>query len=156
MHQALGAEGIIFSGSSLSPLSVLPFVPPSVRQYVWPTITQTTDQSTFGPSFHLYWEVSGHVLENAWAEWPEGRHAPVPWSPSELILFWSRSVDFPHLGDILIWFWSQSVEFPHIGGTLTYWNRSNLRFPSISLRMHGRSALKFVLVTYPELMRFWS
>ena len=39
-------------------------------------------------------EVPGHLLENAWREWPEILHADVSWPPSELIRIWPRSVDF--------------------------------------------------------------
>ena len=42
--------------------------------------------------------VSRHFPENAWREWPEILHADVSWPPSELIRFWSCSVDFPHYG----------------------------------------------------------
>ena len=45
--------------------------------------------------------VSGHFLENARKEWPEIWHVNVCWLPSELIKFWSWSVDFPSSGAIL-------------------------------------------------------
>ena len=37
---------------------------------------------------------SGHFLEKARKEWPELWHADLSWPPSELIKFWSWSVDF--------------------------------------------------------------
>ena len=46
-------------------------------------------------------EVSGHLLENAWREWPEILHADVSWPPSELISLWLQSVDFSNFGAIL-------------------------------------------------------
>ena len=46
-------------------------------------------------------EVSGHLLENAWREWPQIWHADVSWPSSELISLWPRSVDFSHFGAIL-------------------------------------------------------
>ena len=54
--------------------------------------------------------------------------------PSEVIRFWSRSVDFPHFGP-----------------TLTYVNLEKLRFPKgIFLRMHGSNGLKFGIQMYPD------
>ena len=46
-------------------------------------------------------EVSGHLPENAWREWPEILHADVSWPSSELISLWPRSVDFSNFGAIL-------------------------------------------------------
>ena len=46
-------------------------------------------------------EVSGHLPENAWREWPEILHADVSWLSSELISLWLRSVDFSNFGAIL-------------------------------------------------------
>ena len=40
---------------------------------------------------------SGYFQENAREEWPELWHADVSWPPSELIKFWSWSVNFPFL-----------------------------------------------------------
>ena len=62
--------------------------------------------------FFLFWRyfdlvkrvkfgVSGHILENAWREWPEILHADVSWPPSELISSGLRSVDFCNFGTIL-------------------------------------------------------
>ena len=65
-------------------------------------------------------EVSRHFLENAWEEWPEFWHADVSQPPSELIRFWSCSVDFPHFG-----------------APLTWWNWSYLVFPGIIWRTPG-------------------
>ena len=76
-------------------------------------------------------EVSRHLLENAWREWPAILHAVVSWPPSELIRIWSRSVDFPPFGV-----------------TLTQWNGSNLGFPGISQRTYGGNGLKFCMVMY--------
>ena len=43
--------------------------------------------------------VTGYFLENKWREWPEILYADVAWLvPSELIRFWSWSVDFPLFG----------------------------------------------------------
>ena len=46
-------------------------------------------------------EVSGHLPENAWREWPQIWHADVSWPSSELINLWPRSVDFSNFGAIL-------------------------------------------------------
>ena len=55
---------------------------------------------------------SGHVLENAWDEWPEIWHVHVFWSPSYLIRFWSQSVDFPYFGTIYFYQkWLRSLLF---------------------------------------------
>ena len=52
--------------------------------------------------FHLVkrvqFGVSGYFPENAWGEYPQISHADVSWPPSELIRFWSCSLDFPHYG----------------------------------------------------------
>ena len=42
-----------------------------------------------------------NLLETAGEEWPRISHVDVFWPPSELIVFWSWSVDFPHFGVIL-------------------------------------------------------
>ena len=76
-------------------------------------------------------EVSGHLPENAWREWPEILHADVSWPSSELISLWPRSVDFSNFGAIL-----------------TLWNGSNLGFPGISRRTHGGNALKCCMLMY--------
>ena len=72
---------------------------------------------------------SGHFLGNAREEWPELWHADVSWPPSELIKFWSRSVDFPFLASFWlsetgkIWgLWQFSSEcMGGIACNLTYW-----------------------------------
>ena len=46
-------------------------------------------------------EVSGHLPENAWRDWPEILHADVSSPSSELISLWSWSVDFSNFGTIL-------------------------------------------------------
>ena len=40
--------------------------------------------------------VSSNFLENTWQEWPEMWHADVSWPHSEIIKFWSQSVDCPN------------------------------------------------------------
>ena len=47
---------------------------------------------------HVKFGIFGHFPENAWREWPRILHADLFWPPSELIRFWSCSVDFPHYG----------------------------------------------------------
>ena len=90
------------------------------------------------PSVRPSGEVSGHLLENAWREWPEILHADVSWQPSELISLWLRSVDFSNFGTIL-----------------TYWNGSNLGFPGISRRTHGGNCLKFCTLMYLDHLQNW-
>ena len=46
-------------------------------------------------------EVSGHLPDNAWREWPEMLHADVSWPSSELISLWPWSVAFSNFGAIL-------------------------------------------------------
>ena len=46
-------------------------------------------------------EVSGHLLENAWREWPDILHADVSWPHWELISLWLQSVDFSNFA--LFW-----------------------------------------------------
>ena len=46
-------------------------------------------------------EVSGHLPENAWRDWPEILYADVSWPSSELISLWLWSVDFSNFGTIL-------------------------------------------------------
>ena len=76
---------------------------------------------------------SGHFLEKTREEWPELWHADVFSPPSELIIFWPWSVNFPHFGIILTW-----------------WNRLNLGFLAIFFRMHERNGLKFDMQMYPD------
>ena len=82
--------------------------------------------------------VSGHILENAWREWPKILHADVSWPPSNLIGSGSWSVDFCNFGSIL-----------------TYWNGSNLGFPGISRRMHGGNGLKYGMLLYLDHIQNW-
>ena len=83
-------------------------------------------------------EVSGHLLENAWREWPEILHADVSWPSSELISLWPWSVDFSNFGTIL-----------------TSWNGSNLGFPGISWKTHGGNDLKFCMLMYLDHFLKW-
>ena len=65
-------------------------VRPSVRSLKYPT-----NSDRFTPvaclSVRPSGEVSGHLPENAWREWPEILHADASWPPSELIRLWSQS-----------------------------------------------------------------
>ena len=54
----------------------------------------SVDFSNFDLVERVKFVVSRHFLENAWREWPEILHDDVSWPPSELIRFWSWSVDF--------------------------------------------------------------
>ena len=83
-------------------------------------------------------EVSGHLPENAWREWPEILHADVSWPPLELISLWPRSVDFSNFGAIL-----------------TLWNGSNLGFPGISRRTNKGNDLKFCTLMYLDHLQNW-
>ena len=74
--------------------------------------------------------VSGHILENAWREWPEILHADVSWPPSELISSGSRSVNFCNFGTIL-------------------------GFPVISRRTHGGNGLTYGMLLYPDHLQNW-
>ena len=60
------------------------------------------------------------------------------WPPSELIRFWSWSVDFPHFG-----------------GIVTEWNRSNLEFMAIFWRGHGKNGLIFCMLMFPDHLQKW-
>ena len=98
-------------GLSIRPPSVRPSVP-SVRSLKYPLLTCTwvhwstrptvTILRNVGPSVcpsvrlsvRPSGEVSGHLPENAWREWPEILHADVSWPSSELISLWLCSVDF--------------------------------------------------------------
>ena len=108
-------------------LSVCPSVRPSVRLSVCPSVRPKPEIPSFdlyiGPLVHPTnrnrftacpsvcpsvrlsvrpsGEVSGHLPENAWREWPEILHADVSGPSSELISLWPRSVDFPNFGAIL-------------------------------------------------------
>ena len=57
----------------------------------------------FNCAFHFMFVVATANLSFCCShfEWHEIQHADVTWPPSELIRFWSSSVDFPHFGGIL-------------------------------------------------------
>ena len=84
-------------------------VRPSVRSLKYPLLACTwvrcSTRSTVTVLRHVRPsvrpEVSGHLPENAWREWPEILHADVSWPPSELISLWPRSLDFYNFGAIL-------------------------------------------------------
>ena len=83
--------------------------------------------------------VSTHFQENISKEWLEIWYADVFWPPSELIKFWSWSVDFPHLGT-----------------TLIYWDGPNLGVPCAGERTCGTNGLKFgVLIKYSDHLQNW-
>ena len=69
---------------------------------------------------------SGHFLENAREEWCEPWCADISWPPSELIKFWSWSVDFPifwhhfHLVQFGVWQFSSEC-MGGIACNLTCW-----------------------------------
>ena len=81
--------------------------------------------------------IFGLFLQNTREEWPEIWHVDVFWSPSELIRFWSWSIDFPPFGTIF-----------------TSWNRSNLGFLGIFFGTHGRNGLICDMLMYPD--HFWN
>ena len=93
MPPPLGARGIMFS------------VCPTCTWVSWSTQPTVTVLRHVRPSICLSvrpsGEVSTHLPQNAWREWPEILHADVSWPPSELISLWPRSVDFL----ILALFW---------------------------------------------------
>ena len=104
MPPPLGAGGIMFSGCPSVRPSVRLFearntlFPPVLGSVVHPT---NCDRFTACPSVRQSGEVSGHLLENTWREWPEILHADVSWPPSELISLWLQSVAFSNFGTIL-------------------------------------------------------
>ena len=130
MPPPLDARGIMFSGC--------PSVHPSVRSLKYPLLTCTWVRwstrwtvtvlrhvrPSVCPSLRPSGEVSGHLPNNAWRDWPEILHADVSWPSSELISLWLWSVDFSNFGTIS-----------------TYWNGSNLGFPGISRRTHGGNGM---------------
>ena len=76
----------------------------TARRWLHKYVGAECDASSF--TWYLYQMcntdvVSGHLLENAWSEWPKIVHADVSWPPSELIRLWSRFVDFPPFGATL-------------------------------------------------------
>ena len=86
-------------------------VRPSVRSLKYPLLTCTwvcwstrptvTVLRHVRPSVHPSREVSGHLPENAWRDWPEILHADVSWPSSELISLWPWSVEFSNFGTTL-------------------------------------------------------
>ena len=107
MPPPLGAGGIMFSGC--------PSIRPSVRSLKYPLLTCTwvrwstrptvTVLPHVRPSVRLSGEVSGHLPENTWREWPGILHADVSWPSSELIILWPWSVEFSNFGTILCYFY---------------------------------------------------
>ena len=111
MPPPLGAGGIMFSGCPSIGPSVRPKPEiPSFDLHMGPLVHPTnhnrfTACPSVCPSVRLSvrpsGEVSGHLPENAWREWPEILHADVSWPSSELISLWPRFVDFSNFGAIL-------------------------------------------------------
>ena len=107
MPPPLGAGGIMFSGcSSVRPKPEIP----SFDLYMGPLVHPTnrnrfTACPSVRPSVCLSvrpsGEVSGHLPENAWRDWPEILLADVSWLSSELISLWLWSVNFSNFGTIL-------------------------------------------------------
>ena len=50
----------------------------------------------------------------------------------------------------MIRFWTQSVDFHHFGTTSTSWDWPNWGFPCILWRSHGRNGLKFGMLMYRD------
>ena len=148
MPPPLGAGGIMFSGCPSVRPSVRPKPEiPSFDLYMGPLVHPTnrnrfTACPSVRPSVCLSvrpsGEVSGHLPENAWRNWPEILHADVSWPSSELISLWPWSVDFSNFGT-----------------TLTKWNGWNLGFPGIFQRTHGGNGLKFCMLMYLEHLQNW-
>ena len=98
MPPPLGAGGIMFSGCpSVRPKPGIPFFEPYMGPLVHPT---NRNRFTACPSVCPSGEVSGHLPENAWREWPENLYADVSWPFAELISLWPWSVDFTNFGAI--------------------------------------------------------
>ena len=107
MPPPLGAGGIMFLGCPS--IRLKPEIP-SFDLHMGPLVHPTnrnhfTACPSVRPSVRLSvrpsGEVSGHLPENAWREWPEILHADVSWPSSELISLWPQSVDFSNFGAIL-------------------------------------------------------
>ena len=103
MPPPLGAGGIMFSGCpsvrpSVRPKPEIPSFDLNMGPLVHPT---NRNRFTACPSVRPSGEVSGHLPENAWREWPEILHADVSWPSPELISLWPWSVDFTNFGTIL-------------------------------------------------------
>ena len=119
MPPPLGAGGIMFSVCPPVRPSVCPSVRPSVRSLKYPLLTCTWVRWSTRPTVTVLrhvrpsvcpsvrlsvrpsGEVSGHLPENAWRDWPEILYADVSWPSSELISLWLWSVDFSNFGTIL-------------------------------------------------------
>ena len=103
MPPPLGAGGIMFSGCPSFRPSVRPKPEiPSFDLYVGPLVHPTNrNRFTACPSVRPSGEVSGHLPENAWRDWPEILLADVSWPTSKLISLWPWSVDFSNFGTIL-------------------------------------------------------
>ena len=107
MPPPLGAGGIMFSGCPSVRPSVRPKPEiPSFDLYIGPLV-HPTNRSRFTacpsvrPSVSPSGEVSGHLPENAWREWPEISHADISRPSSELISLWPWSVDLSNFCTIL-------------------------------------------------------
>ena len=75
---------------------------PSFDLYMGPLVHRTNrNHFTACPSVRPSGEVSGHLSENAWRDWPDILHANVSWPSSELISLWPWSVDFSNFGTFL-------------------------------------------------------
>ena len=136
MPPPLGAGGIMFSGCpSVRPKPEIP----SFDLYMGPLV-HPTNRNRFTAWLYVRpsGEVSGHLPENAWRDWPEILHADVSWPSSEMISLWPLSVDFFNFGTILTW-----------------WNGSNLGFPGISRRTHGGNDLKFCTLMNLDHLQNW-
>ena len=112
---------------------------PSFDLYMGPLVHPTNrNRFTACPSVRPSGEVSGHLPENAWRDWPEILYADVSWPSSELISLWLWSVDLSNFGTIL-----------------TSWNGSNFGFSGISRRTHGANGLKFCTQMYLDHLQNW-
>ena len=107
MPPPLGAGGITFLGCPSVRPSVRPKPEiPSFDLYMGPLVHPTNrNRFTACPSVRLSvrpsGEVSGHLPENAWREWPEILYADVSWPSSELISLGLWCVDFFNFRTIL-------------------------------------------------------
>ena len=111
MPPPLGAGGIMFSGCpSVRPKPEIPSFDLYMGRLVHPTnrnrfttcpSVRLSVRPSVCPSVRPSGEVSGHLPENAWRDWPEILHADVSWPSSELISSRSWSVDFSNFGTIL-------------------------------------------------------
>ena len=103
MPPPLGAGGIMFSGCPSVRLSVRSLKYPllTCTWVRWSTRPTVTVLRHVRPSVRPSGEVSGHLPENAWRDWPEILYADVSWPSLELISLWLWSVDFSNFGGIL-------------------------------------------------------